>query len=156
MSTNQAPAYQHSVAETTWIRLMRVYQQIDKCSAEIMKKHGLSVSRFDVLVHAGVQEGRTQQELADAMFVTKGNITQLLDGMEADFLLYRRRKGRTNHIYLTDKGRDIRKVTMAEQLRAVETAMGALSESEKKQLSRLLRTIDKTLATNPNLKGNEQ
>src|SRR5690554_2342582 len=116
MSTNTAPAYQHSIDETTWIRLMRVYQQIDKRSAEIMKSHGLSVSRFDVLVHAGVSEGRTQQELADAMFVTKGNITQLLDGMEAEDLLYRRRRSRTNLIYLTDDGRHKRQLAMTDQL----------------------------------------
>ena len=140
MSTSTAPAYEHSVAETTWIRLMRVYQQIDKRSAEIMRTHGLSVSRFDVLVHAGLSEGRTQQELADAMFVTKGNITQLLDGMEAEDLLYRRRKGRTNHIFLTDDGRDRRQQAMAEQLQAIDTAMSVLTEEEQKtiQMSDLL------------------
>lgn len=146
MSTNTTPAYQHSVAETTWIRLMRVYQQIDKRSAEIMKRHGLSVSRFDVLVHAGVRDGRTQQELADAMFVTKGNITQLLDGMEAEDLLYRRRRGRTNLIYLTDEGREIRERAMADQLEAVETAMQVLSDSDKQQLNSLLRKIDRSIA----------
>lgn len=145
MSTNTAPANQHSLAETTWIRLMRVYQQIDRRTATIMKQHGLSVSRFDVLVHAGVREGRTQQELADAMFVTKGNITQLLDGMEAEGLLYRRRKGRTNHIFLTDKGCDIRERAMAEQLDSIEQAMGALSHEEQTQLNKLLRTIDRSL-----------
>lgn len=147
MSTNTAPVYQHSISEAVWIRLMRVYQQIDKRSAEIMKQHGLSVSRFDVLVHAGVRDGRTQQELADAMFVTKGNITQLLDGMEADDLLYRRRKGRTNHIFLTEEGRDRRQQAMAEQLHMVETAMSKLKDFEKEQLSKLLRTIDRTLKT---------
>ncbi len=147
MPTNTAPAYQHSVAETTWIRLMRVYQQIDKHTAGIMKQHGLSVSRFDVLVHAGVSEGRTQQQLADAMFVTKGNITQLLDGMEAEDLLYRRRKGRTNHIFLTEKGWETRKRAMTEQLRAIETAMSVLDETEQDQLNRLLRKIDQSLAS---------
>lgn len=146
MSTSTAPAYQHSISETTWIRLMRVYQQIDKRTAQIMKNHGLSVSRFDVLVHAGVGEGRTQQELADAMFVTKGNITQLLDGMEAEDLLYRRRKGRTNHIFLTDKGREIRQRAMADQLRTIETAMSSLAEDELTVLNKLLRKIDRSLS----------
>ena len=155
MSTSTAPAYEHSVAETTWIRLMRVYQQIDKRSAEIMRKHGLSVSRFDVLVHTGVSEGRTQQQLADAMFVTKGNITQLLDGMEAEDLLYRRRRGRTNHIFLTDKGREIRQAAMAEQLRAVEAAMGVLTEEEKAQLNKLLRKIDRSIANGNVWEGQE-
>jgi DNA-binding MarR family transcriptional regulator len=148
-------AVQHSRAETAWIRLMRVYHQIDKHTAEIMKKYGLSVSRFDVLVHAGVREGRTQQELADAMFVTKGNICQLLDGMEAEALLYRRRKGRTNHIFLTDVGRTRRQQAMEEQLQAIETAMSALTDLEKEQLNKLLRTIDRTLS-NKNLKEGQQ
>ena len=107
MSTNIAPAYQHSVAETTWIRLMRVYQQIDKAQR---RDHETPRSLRQPLRCAGprrVRDGRTQQELADAMFVTKGNITQLLDGMEAEDLLYRRRRGRTNLIYLTDEGRCI-------------------------------------------------
>lgn len=156
MSVNTTPAYQHSIAETTWIRLMRVYQQIDKRSAEIMKRHGLSVSRFDVLVHAGVSDGRTQQELADAMFVTKGNITQLLDGMEAEDLLYRRRKGRQNHIFLTEKGRRIRQDAMADQIDAVETAMNTLTESEKSQLNKLLRKIDRSIAGGTIWEGHQE
>lgn len=145
MSTT-TPVNQHSLSEMVWIRLMRVYQQIDKRTAEIMKKYRLSVSRFDVLVHAGVRDGRTQQELADAMFVTKGNICQLLDGMEAEDLLYRRRKGRTNHIFLTEDGRDRRQQAMAEQLQAIDTAMSVLTEEEQEILNKLLRKIDKNLA----------
>ena len=37
-----------------------------------------------VLNHAGNREGKTQQELADALMVTKGNVCQVLDGMEAE------------------------------------------------------------------------
>ena len=66
-----------------WLRLARIYHKIDRRSAETMGRHGISVSRFDVLNHAGTPEGRTQQELARALLVTKGNITQLLDAMEA-------------------------------------------------------------------------
>lgn len=141
---------QHSLSELTWIRLMRVYQQIDRRSAEIMKQFGLSVGRFDVLVHAGVRDGRTQQELADAMLVTKGNITQLLDSMEADDLLYRRRRGRTNLIHLTDKGRELRANALQAQLENIDTAMNALTEIEQHQLGTLLRKIDKNInnATN--------
>lgn len=135
----------HTVAETTWIRLMRVYHKINKQTADVMRSHGLSVSRFDVLVHAGVSDGRTQQELADAMLVTKGNITQLLDGMEAEKLLYRRRKGRTNHIFLTEEGRAIRDRALADNLRVLDCAMGALDPNEQKQLGLLLRTIDRQL-----------
>ena len=154
MTTVAPHKSQRNVSELAWIRLMRVYQQIDRRTAEIMKKHGLSVGRFDVLVHAGLSEGRSQQELADAMFVTKGNICQLLDGMEADKLLYRRRKGRTNHIYLTEEGMQRRETALQEQLDVVEAAMSALNKEEQESLHTLLRKLDRSLASNEAMKGN--
>lgn len=153
MTTVTPEKTQRNVSELAWIRLMRVYQQIDRRTAEIMKKHGLSVGRFDVLVHAGLSEGRSQQELADAMFVTKGNICQLLDGMEAEDLLYRRRKGRTNHIYLTDEGIKRREAALKEQLEVVDTAMNALSKEEQEALHKMLRKIDRSMANEEIWKG---
>lgn len=154
MTIVASPGTSRNVSELAWIRLMRVYQQIDRRTAEIMKSHGLSVSRFDVLVHAGLKEGRSQQELADAMFVTKGNICQVLDGMEAEELLYRRRKGRTNHIFLTDEGATRRQSALKEQLEAIDSAMSALTSDEQDALHTLLRKLDRSLATNETRKGN--
>jgi len=153
MSTTTAPATSRNLAELTWIRLMRVYQQIDRHTAEVMKKHGLSVSRFDMLVHAGVREGRSQQELADAMFVTKGNICQLLDGMEAEQLLYRRRKGRTNHIFLTAEGSERRRNALNDQVAAINAAMSSLTADEQEMLHTLLRKLDRSLANSDIWKG---
>ena len=153
MSTTTPNTRTRNVGELAWIRLMRVYHQIDRNTAEIMKKHNLSVSRFDVLVHAGASEGRSQQELADAMFVTKGNICQLLDGMEAENLLYRRRKGRTNHIFLTDEGQNLRRNALEEQVAAVTTAMGSLTPEEQETLHTLLRKLDRSLTNGDVSKG---
>jgi DNA-binding MarR family transcriptional regulator len=136
-----------SSAVLAWLRLMRVYHKIDKRSAELMKEHRLSVSRFDVLNHAGHREGRSQQELADALMVTKGNICQVLDGMEADKLLYRRRSGRTNHIYLTDEGRELRAALVPAQESAIEDAFSALTDDEQDTLLGLLRKLDRSLLT---------
>ncbi|HWV23619.1 MAG TPA: MarR family transcriptional regulator, partial [Thermomicrobiales bacterium] len=119
--------------------------KMDRRTAEEMRPRDLSVSRFDVLNHAGAHEGRTQQELADALFVTKGNICQLLDGMEADKLLYRRRRGRTNLIYLTDEGRSLRQEALHEHERRITTDMSALSQDEQRTLLSLLRKLDKSL-----------
>lgn len=132
-------------AERAWIRIMRVYQQIDRKTATLMKSHGLSVSRFDVLNHAGVRQGRTQQQLADAMFVTKGNICQLLDGMEADGLLFRRRQGRENHIYLTDTGSELRDRALGDQRELIQECLSVLTTSQQDHLQQLLRAIDHDL-----------
>jgi DNA-binding MarR family transcriptional regulator len=136
-----------STAVMAWLRLMRVHQKIDHRTANLMKQWKLSVSRFDVLNHAGRREGKSQQELADALLVTKGNICQVLDGMEADGLLYRRRSGRTNHIYLTDEGRELRSTLVPTQEQEIEKAFSALTDEEQKTLLTLLRRLDQSLMT---------
>jgi DNA-binding MarR family transcriptional regulator len=110
-----------------------------------MRQHGLSVSRFDVLNHAGTPEGRTQQELARALLVTKGNVTQLLDAMEKEGLLERRRDGRTKRVFLTDLGRCRRAELVAIQEAAVANDLAALDEEEMNTLIRLLRNLDQSL-----------
>jgi DNA-binding MarR family transcriptional regulator len=130
-----------------WLRLMRVYHKIDHRTADLMKAWKLSVSRFDVLNHAGNREGRTQQQLADALMVTKGNVCQVLDGMEADGLLYRRRSGRTNLIYLTDEGRELRETLVPTQEAEIERAFSALTADEQETLLALLRKLDRSLTS---------
>ncbi len=128
-----------------WVRLMRVYAKLQQQAAQTSRRHGLSLSRFDVLNHAGVREGRTQQELAEALFVTKGNICQLLDGMEADGLLTRRRAGRSNRIYLTDAGRALRTTILADHERELGERFQALTAPEQETLLRLLAKLDRSL-----------
>ncbi len=128
-----------------WLRLARIYQKIDLRTAATMRRHGLSVSRFDILNHAGTPEGRTQQELARALLVTKGNVTQLLDAMEREGLLERRRDGRAKRIFLTGKGRCRRTEAVAIQEAEIATDLSILDEDEIQTLIRLLRKIDQSL-----------
>src|SRR6185312_3683449 len=81
-------------AVLAWLRLARVYQKIDRASAEQLRRWGLSVAQFDVLAHIGAREGLSQQQLADSLLVTKGNVTQLLHRLEHDGLVRRCQEGR--------------------------------------------------------------
>jgi DNA-binding MarR family transcriptional regulator len=128
-----------------WLRLARIYLKIDRRTVESMRRHNLSVSRFDVLNHAGTPEGRTQQELAESLLVTKGNVTQLLDGMESDGLLERRRDGRAKRIYLTALGRVRRTELVALQEAEIAIDFAALDDGEVQHLIQLLRKIDRSL-----------
>jgi DNA-binding MarR family transcriptional regulator len=136
-------------AIVAWLRLARVYQKIDRRTDEMMKTYGLSVSRFDVLNHAGTPEGRTQQELAEALLVTKGNVTQLIDAMERDGLLERRRDGRTKRIYLTDAGRALRSQVVAVQEVAIAAEFSALAPDDLDALARILRVLDRSMQEPP-------
>jgi DNA-binding MarR family transcriptional regulator len=128
-----------------WMRLARIYHRIDRRTADTMRQHGITVSRFDVINHAGAVEGRTQQQIADSLLVTKGNITQLVDAMEADGLLVRRREGRTKRIFLTDMGRCVREELVRVQEEAIVRDWAALDPDEVQALLHLLRKLDQSI-----------
>jgi MarR family transcriptional regulator, 2-MHQ and catechol-resistance regulon repressor len=128
-----------------WLRLLRVSQKVERDLAGQLKLGGLNNAQFDVLAHVGAAEGITQQELADSLLVTKGNVAQLLDRMERRGLIERRSQGRTNRLFLTDEGRR----TFAEVVPAhealIDERLSVLSEEEQKQLFELLRRLDRAL-----------
>ncbi len=128
-----------------WLRLLRVSQKVERDLAGPLKLGGLNNAQFDVLAHVGAAEGITQQELADSLLVTKGNVAQLLDRMERRGLIERRSQGRTNRLFLTDEGRR----TFAEVVPAhealIDERLSVLSEKEQKQLFELLRRLDRAL-----------
>lgn len=125
-----------------WLRLARVYQRIERESARWLDAWDLSLAQFDVLAQVGATEGLSQQELAEALLVTKGNISQLVAKMERRGLLARSQEGRALCLALTPAGRALyeRVVPAHEQWLAQRTA--ALSPAELGQLVALLRTLD--------------
>lgn len=131
----------------TWVRMMRVFTRIDRRSADEFRRWKLSVGRFDVINHAGLYNGVTQQELADALLVTKGNIAQLLDSLERDGLIRRERQGRCNLVFLTEAGRELRTNAMDGHISTISRAMKALSSDEQQQLANLLRKLERGLDT---------
>ena len=128
-----------------WLRLARVFQKVDRISTEHMREWGLSVAQFDVLAQVGRREGLSQQELARALLVTKGNITQLLDRLQRDGLIVRCQEGRVNRIFLTDQGRCLFDRVVPRQEELIERLFGALSAEEQGRLLDALRALDHSL-----------
>jgi DNA-binding MarR family transcriptional regulator len=128
-----------------WLRLLRVLQKVERDLAGQLKLWGLNNAQFDVLAHVGADEGITQQELADSLLVTKGNVAQLLDRMEKRGMIERRPQGRINRLFLTNEGRR----TFAEVVPAheamIDDRLSVLSEEERRQLFELMRKLDRAL-----------
>ena len=130
-----------------WLRLVRVYHKLQRAEAGRLRCWGLSPAQFDVLAHVGAAEGLSQQRLADALLVTKGNICQILDKMERDGLLVRRPSGRVNHVYLTEAGRRLFDQVVPDHERFMAKEFGQLSQADQRHLLRLLSRLDHQLAT---------
>ena len=128
-----------------WMRLMRVYHKVERRSAERLKGWGLSVAQFDVLAHVGAAEGITQQELADSLVVSKGNVCQLLDKMEGRGWISRVQEGRANRLFLTYEGRRLFEDVVPVHEAGIAERFSVLSEADQAQLHELLRKFDRAL-----------
>jgi DNA-binding MarR family transcriptional regulator len=128
-----------------WLRLMRVFQKIDRASGEHLRGWDLSVAQFDVLAHVGASEGMTQQELADSLLVSKGNVCQLLGKIEGRGLISRHQEGRANRLFLTEEGRRLFDEVVPAHEAAIADRFSVLSEEEQARLHELLRKFDHAL-----------
>lgn len=125
-----------------WLRLARVYHKIDGASARHFQAHDLSTAQFDVLAQIGAAEGITQQELAGALLVTKGNVSQLIGRMERQGLVRRCQEGRANTLFLTEAGRRMFDTVVPAQEALIAGLLAPLSADEQAQLLALLRKLD--------------
>ena len=128
-----------------WLRMLRVSQKVERDLAEQLKIWGLNNAQFDVLARVGAAEGITQQELADSLLVTKGNVAQLLDRMQKRGLIERRPQGRINRLFLTEEGRRTFAEVVPTHETLIDEQLSVLSEEEQRQLFELLRRLDRAL-----------
>jgi DNA-binding MarR family transcriptional regulator len=128
-----------------WLRLLRVGQKISRVLTEDLKRWDLNMAQFDTLTRVGSSEGITQQELAESLLVTKGNVCQMLDRMEHRDLLSRRPEGRANRLFLTEGGRRLYDEVVPPHEELVAAQLSTLSSEEQRDLMRLLGKLDRTL-----------
>src|ERR671932_613532 len=149
MSEQTAPSQQarniRRPALLAWLRLTRVFQKVDRAATDALRCRQLSPAQLDVLAKVASSEGISQQELADALLVTKGNICQLLDKMEGSGLLERRPDGRVNRLFLTDLGRRVHDEVVPKHEAMLAERFNTLSEPDQRELLRLLRQLDHSL-----------
>jgi len=128
-----------SLAAAVWTRVVRVYQQVDKRSEQSFQGLGLNTAWFDVLARVRAREGLSQNELAQALLVTKGNISQLVSKLCTEGLVERRAEGRSQRLHLTPRGRALADQAVPRQEALLEQSLAVLAPSEQRQLSQLLR-----------------
>ncbi len=124
-----------------WFRFIRLYRRATNAVANELKALGLSIPQFDLLSTLTEREGLSQQELAERLYVTKGNVSGLLDRMVEAGLVERRPipgDRRSNALYLTDKGRDLAEKGIATQRAYVVRTLGTLPAQDLADLERIV------------------
>jgi DNA-binding MarR family transcriptional regulator len=110
-----------------------------------LERRGLSLPQFDILATLGRNEGITQQELAQRLLVTKGNVCGMIDRMEASGWVERRpdpHDRRANRLFLTNRGRTLLASTSPEQYLIIRQIMSTLDGSELQALHELLDRLE--------------
>jgi DNA-binding MarR family transcriptional regulator len=127
------------------ISLVRFNGRLERRMAEALAPHGLTVAQCDVLATLLCGDGITQQELAEWLLVTKGNIVGLIDRVSAAGWVERRtdpEDRRVNRLYLTNAGRKLMAKVEPGQAALVKDVFGKLTEKELRQLHGLLERLD--------------
>jgi MarR family transcriptional regulator, organic hydroperoxide resistance regulator len=124
-----------------WFRFIRLHRRVSAAIAAEMKPLGLSIPQFDLLSTLTEAGGVTQQELAQRLYVTKGNVSGLVDRLVEAGLVERRRSPgdrRSHALHLTSDGRALAERAMALQERYVRETLGSLPASDLVALERLV------------------
>ncbi|WP_091584572.1 MarR family winged helix-turn-helix transcriptional regulator [Alteribacillus bidgolensis] len=124
-----------------WFRLSRFYNQSIRRSNKHLKRWELSAAQFDVLVQVGTYQPLTQNELAAKLFVTKGNITQILRRMEELGWVQREQVWKKKVISLTDAGNSLFEEVVPHQEQFQASQFQGLEKEEQKQLLNLLKKL---------------
>jgi MarR family transcriptional regulator, organic hydroperoxide resistance regulator len=116
-------------AARVWFRLLRLESRINTALGSRLRALGLTAPQCDVLTTLTEREGVSQQELAERLYVTKGNISGLIDRLVASKLVERRAIAgdrRSHAIYLTAAGRHRAEEAIAMQREFVAQTFGQL------------------------------
>ena len=146
-----------TVALKLYVVLLRAQAAVSRHAEADMAAHGFSPGEFailEVLYHKGpLLLGEVQRKI----LVSSGGVTYLVDRLEASGLVERRaceEDRRARYAALTRKGEQLMKRMFPDHAVVIERALGALSGTEKRELTALLRKVGRGAAELP-LPGEE-
>ena len=132
----------------TWLQLVRVYSRIQRKLEHALGQQEMTLAQFEIMMTLKSCQGISQQELAQHLLVTKGNVCVLVDRMEKCGWLERQPDPQDRRAYrltLTAMGRTLLKKVLPEQRQIIQEAFGVMSVEESRQLLALLDRLERML-----------
>jgi MarR family transcriptional regulator, organic hydroperoxide resistance regulator len=124
-----------------WFRLARLMGRMQVAISGRLREIGISIPQCDVLTTLSEREGVNQQQLAERLYVTKGNISGLLDRLEEAGFVERRAAvsdRRQYSIHLTESGRAMAESAVVVQHEWIASTLGRMGEADLAALDQRL------------------
>lgn len=125
--------------------LLQVSADFQKRLDVFVRPYDLTMQRMGVLLVLFFSEQQlSPSELGDRLFVTRGNMTGLIEGLVGEGLVRRVRRPndrRAHDLELTERGRELIEEYIPHHRRALAALMSGLSAAEGLQLARLLQKL---------------
>lgn len=139
----------HSVKAELAVSILRTAALLERHFAQVVARSGVTVQQYNVLriLRGAGSEGLPTLVIRDRMIHAAPGITRLLDKLEKAGLARRERTSsdrRQVFCYITDKGLKVLEQLDVDMRLADETAAGSLSDSEQRQLLKLLEGVRAT------------
>jgi DNA-binding MarR family transcriptional regulator len=130
----------------TWLQMIRTFWTLQSRVEESLKTHHLTLAQFDLLAMLfGLGDNMNQQELANQLAVTKGNMVGLVNRLSRRGFVKRvpaQTGRRANLIRLTAAGRNLVTAALPDHSRFVKAMMQRLSAKKLRDLRVLLKQLE--------------
>lgn len=128
-----------------WVQLVRTFYRVHRRLVSTLAGQDITLPQFDVLATLRFSEGVTQQELAERLLVSKGNVCGVVDRLEALGWVQRRpdaQDRRANRLHLTPEGRRKVEAVLPDHDALICDIMRPLSPADGRTLRRLLQDLE--------------
>jgi MarR family transcriptional regulator, lower aerobic nicotinate degradation pathway regulator len=146
------------VAEFAGQLFFRLWRASHTRTAEALNAIGLTPALFALLNVLGAREGTIQQELSSDMGIDPSAMVKLINELEQAALAERRRRPndrRAWEVVITPKGRRTLERARQSVVQVEDEVLGGLTNSERRQLLRLLRRALESAPPQPPWRSDE-
>jgi MarR family 2-MHQ and catechol resistance regulon transcriptional repressor len=144
MNSTKRYGHKSDIALTMWVKLARASAVFSHKTAEHIRGFGLTVGQFGVLEILNHKGPMMLGELCKKSLVSGGNMTVVVDNLERDGLVERKRSDedrRAIRVQLTPKGKQLIESIFPDHATYVARLAGVMTEVEQLQLAALLKKL---------------
>lgn len=121
-----------------WLSVVRTYQTCEKLMARRLTNIGITLAQYDVFASLLIQDGQTQQQLAEHNLIAKSNVSGIIQRMLANGWVERitdSQDARKYRVLLTNSGKQLALQGVDIQKEVIKTMCDSVSTEESEQVA---------------------